>query len=97
MVCLSDLAPALIALNARVEIAASKGNRTVPMEEFYIGPEKDVLKETILSPQEMVVAVEIPAPQATSKGVYVKLKQREGLRLCSRECGREPFLQEQPG
>ena len=79
MVCLSDLAPALTAHNARVEIAASTGNRTVPVEEFYIGPEKDVLKETILSPREMVVAVEIPAPQAMTGGVYVKLKQREAF------------------
>lgn len=79
MVCPSDLAPALIALNARVEIAASKGNRTVPVEEFYIGPEKDILNETILSPQEMVVTVEIPAPGATAKGVYLKLKEREAF------------------
>ncbi len=79
MVCLSDLAPALIALNARVEIATPKGNRTVPVGEFYIGPEKGVLKETILSPQEMVISVEIPAPYAMAKGVYLKLKQREAF------------------
>jgi len=79
MVHPSDLAPALIALNARVEIASSKGNRTVPMEKFYVGPEKNILGETILSPQEMVLAVEIPNPAATGKGVYLKLKDRQSF------------------
>lgn len=79
MVYPSDLAPALIALNAKVEIAAPKGNRTVPVEQFYVRPEKNVLRETILSPQEMVVAVELPSPAASSKGVYLKMKERQAF------------------
>jgi xanthine dehydrogenase YagS FAD-binding subunit len=75
----SDLAPALLALNARVEIASPKGNRTVPLEKFYMGPDKNILGETILSPQELVSAVEIPNPGATSKGVYLKLKERQAF------------------
>lgn len=79
MVHPSDLAPALIALNARVEIASAKGNKTVPIEEFYVGPEKNMLGETILGPQEMVVAVEVPTPAAAGKGVYLKLKERQAF------------------
>ena len=75
----SDLAPALMALNARVEIASPKGNRMVPMEKFYVGPDKNILGETILSPQELVLAVEIPNPGAMSKGVYLKLKERQAF------------------
>ncbi|MBM4314090.1 MAG: xanthine dehydrogenase family protein subunit M [Deltaproteobacteria bacterium] len=75
----SDLAPALIALGAKVEIASSKGSRTVPLEKFYVGPDKNILGETILTPQEMVLAVEIPHPGAMSKGVYLKLKEREAF------------------
>jgi xanthine dehydrogenase YagS FAD-binding subunit len=75
----SDLAPALMALNARVEIASPKGNRMVPLEKFYVGPEKNILGETILSPQELVLAVEIPNPAAMSKGVYLKLKERQAF------------------
>jgi xanthine dehydrogenase YagS FAD-binding subunit len=75
----SDLAPALVALNARVEIASAKGNRMVPVEKFYIGPGKNILKENILSPQEMVAAVEIPNPVAMNKGVYLKLKERQAF------------------
>jgi xanthine dehydrogenase YagS FAD-binding subunit len=79
MVYPSDMAPALTALNARVEIATSKGNKIVPIEQFYVRPEKNVLRENILTPQEMVVAVEIPTPAATSKGVYLKLKERQAF------------------
>ena len=79
MVCPSDMAVALTALNARVEIAGPKGNRMVPIEQFFIRPEKNVLKENILTPQEMVVAVEIPSPTAGSKGIFLKLKEREAF------------------
>ena len=79
MVYPSDLAPALMALNARVEIASPKGSRMVPLEKFYVGPEKNILGENILGPQELVSAVEIPNPGATSKGVYLKLKERQAF------------------
>jgi len=75
----SDMAPALMALNAKVEIATAKGNKMVPIERFYIRPEKNILRENILSSQEMVVAVEIPNPTPNSKGVYLKLKQRQAF------------------
>jgi xanthine dehydrogenase YagS FAD-binding subunit len=79
MVYPSDMAPALMALNARVEIANPKGNRMVPIEQFYVRPEKNILRENILTPQEMVVAIEIPIPTGTSKGVYLKLKERQAF------------------
>jgi len=79
MVYPSDMAPALMALNARVEIATAKGNRTVSIEQFYVRPEKNVLRENILTPQEMVVAVEVPVSAAPSRGVYLKLKERQAF------------------
>ena len=79
MVYPSDMAPALMALNARMEIASPKGNRMVPIEQFYVRPEKNILRENILAPEEMVVAVEIPNPAATSKGIYLKLKERQAF------------------
>jgi xanthine dehydrogenase YagS FAD-binding subunit len=79
MVYPSDLAPALMALNAKVEIASPKGNRVVPIEQFYVGPQKNILRENILTPQELVVAVEIPQNDNSSKGVYLKLKERQAF------------------
>jgi xanthine dehydrogenase YagS FAD-binding subunit len=79
MVCPSDLATALTALNARVEVATPKGNRIIPIEQFYVRPVKNVLRETVLGSSEMVVAVDIPAPAPGSKGVFMKLKEREAF------------------
>jgi xanthine dehydrogenase YagS FAD-binding subunit len=79
MVCPSDLATALTALNARAEIATPKGNRMIPIEQFYLRPLKNVLRETVLGSSEMVVAVDIPAPAPGSKGVFIKLKEREAF------------------
>ena len=75
----SDLAPALLALGAKVEIASAKGTRMVPLDKFYIGPEKNVMGETILTPQELVTSVEIPNLSATGKGVFLKLKERQAF------------------
>jgi xanthine dehydrogenase YagS FAD-binding subunit len=79
MVCPSDTASALTALNARVEIATTKGNRFIPLEQFFMRPEKNILKETVLGPAEMVLAVEIPGPPEGFKGTYVKLKERQAF------------------
>jgi xanthine dehydrogenase YagS FAD-binding subunit len=79
MVCPSDMATALTALNARVEIATPKGNRLMHVEKFYIRPGKNVLKETVLGPSEMVLSVEIPAPVPGSKTTFRKLKEREAF------------------
>jgi xanthine dehydrogenase YagS FAD-binding subunit len=79
MVCPSDLATALTALNARVEIATPKGNKLIPIEQFYVRPGKNALKETVLGSSEMVLGVEVPAPVPGSKSIFLKLKEREAF------------------
>jgi xanthine dehydrogenase YagS FAD-binding subunit len=79
MVYPSDLAPALIALNARAEIATPKGNKMLPLNEFYVEPGKNIMRENVLSAQDLLVAVEIPKPDSTSKGVFIKFKERQAF------------------
>jgi xanthine dehydrogenase YagS FAD-binding subunit len=79
MAYLSDMAPALIALDAKAEIAGPKGMRTIPLEKFYVSPEQELTKENVLSHQEMLVAIEIPAASQGRKGVYLKLKERQAF------------------
>jgi len=79
MVHPSDMAVALTALGAKVEIATTKGKRMVPIDQFYVQPEKSILKETILLPIELVVGVEVPVPLPGSKGVFLKLKERQAF------------------
>jgi xanthine dehydrogenase YagS FAD-binding subunit len=72
----SDLAPALISLDAKVMIAAEKGEKSVPLEEFYTLPRANVRKENILKPNEMVKEIHLPPPIKGAKSTYFKLKER---------------------
>ena len=79
MICPSDMATALTALHAHVEIASPKGSKLIPIEQLYLRPEKNPLRETVLSSAEMVLSVVIPVPETGSKGIYLKLKEREAF------------------
>ena len=73
----SDTATALLALNAQAKVASSSGERTVPFDEFFIGPRVDVLRENVLKPTELLVEVFIPTPAPGTKQAWAKLKNRQ--------------------
>jgi xanthine dehydrogenase YagS FAD-binding subunit len=70
----SDLAPALIALDARVAIAGPAGPREVPIEQFFRGPRSRT--ETVLEPGEILVAVDVPAPAPGARSLFLKHRLR---------------------
>lgn len=73
----SDIAPALIALNAKVTILGPDGSKQLPLAQFFTLPSVDVTTETILKPNEVVTEVEIPTPSSNTKSVFLKLKERD--------------------
>jgi len=72
----SDTAPALVALDARVEIAGPQGTRKVPVADFHVPPARDPQRETILAADEVVTAILLPPPSAGIKSVYRKVRAR---------------------
>ena len=58
----SDLAPALIALDATVTLQGPAGARELPLASFITGPEADSTRENVLQPGELLTSVFIPAP-----------------------------------
>jgi xanthine dehydrogenase YagS FAD-binding subunit len=72
----SDLAPALISLDAEVTISTQKGDKSIPLEEFYTLPKINVRSENILKPNELVKEIRIPLPKKGAKSTYFKLKER---------------------
>jgi xanthine dehydrogenase YagS FAD-binding subunit len=72
----SDTAPALIALDAKVRILGPKGARVIPLEQFYVLPEKDATRETVLEPGELVAGVLVPAAPAGLQSGYRKVRAR---------------------
>jgi xanthine dehydrogenase YagS FAD-binding subunit len=68
----SDIAPALIALNATIVTT----NRQIKAEEFWAvkNPES-----TVLVPGEIVTAIQVPAPPAGAKSAFLKFAIRKSI------------------
>jgi len=77
MVHPSDLAPALIALDASLEIANPEGRRVIPIEEFFVGPKIEPDKENILKANEIVTEIRVPNQGENSRGIYLKEMERK--------------------
>ncbi len=76
MVHPSDTAPALAALEAKVLVEGPRGRRAVPVDAFFVPPEKDPTRETVLGPGEIVTHVELPAAARGLRSVYRKVRAR---------------------
>jgi xanthine dehydrogenase YagS FAD-binding subunit len=72
----SDLAPALVALDATVRIVGPKGARVLPLEKFFVLPDQDVHKETVLEVGELVVEAIVPVPGPGLRSSYRKVRAR---------------------
>ncbi|MBL8858452.1 MAG: xanthine dehydrogenase family protein subunit M [Planctomycetes bacterium] len=74
----SDLAPALIALDATVFIAGRTGPREMPLESYYKLPSVgDVRTETVREPDELLLSVSFQLPAPGTRSTYLKFKERE--------------------
>jgi carbon-monoxide dehydrogenase medium subunit len=72
----ADMPPSLLALQTRVVIASNKGERVLPLEEFFAGP-----KKTILNHDEMLVRLEVPSMKPNSAGEYIKFGRRRAMEI----------------
>ena len=70
-----DLAPALLALDAEVEVAGAAGRRRMPLAALY-DAEGDGIKRTKLAAGDVIVAVHLPRSARGLKGRYKKLRVR---------------------
>ena len=72
----ADTAPPLMALGASVELASKSGTRTVPLDEFFLGPGQSVIR-----PDEVMVRILIPLIPDGSGGGYQKLGLRRSMEI----------------
>src|SRR5262244_1989576 len=72
----SDLAPPLMVLGGHVVLAGTAGERTLPLAQFFAGPEQDVQRENVLAADEVLTAVTLPPPAARWRGTYLKARER---------------------
>jgi xanthine dehydrogenase YagS FAD-binding subunit len=71
----SDMAVALAALNATVEVAGPSGARSIPMIDFHLLPGSTPNIETALKRGEMITAVTLPAA-ISQRSHYLKVRDR---------------------
>jgi xanthine dehydrogenase YagS FAD-binding subunit len=72
----SDLAVALAALDASVELRGAAGTRVVPLNDFYRLPGDTPQQETVLAPGELITAVLLPPAGMEERSHYLKLRDR---------------------
>lgn len=69
----ADMAPPLIALQARAIVVEASGERVVPLDEFFTGP-----GQSVLAPGELVREILVPHDPLT-RACYLKLEHREAM------------------
>lgn len=72
----SDSAPALIALDATMVIQNANGTREVKAEEYFIGPNVDITRMTVLKPGDLLVSIRIPGTWAGARFYFEKASDR---------------------
>jgi NADPH-dependent glutamate synthase beta subunit-like oxidoreductase len=68
----SDIAPALIALNAKIKTT----ERVVEAEKFFAA---GVEKTTVLAEDEIVTEIQVPKPKAGAKSKFIKFAPRKSI------------------
>jgi xanthine dehydrogenase YagS FAD-binding subunit len=72
----SDMNVAMAALGATVEVEGPKSKRTIPFAEFHKLPGSTPWLDTTLRPDELIVAVTLPAAKFSRNAYYLKIRDR---------------------
>ncbi len=68
-----DLPPVFLVLDASIKLVSKKGERVVPLKDFFTG-----VKKTVITPNEWAKEIIVPASSANAKGDYKKLTRIKG-------------------
>jgi CO/xanthine dehydrogenase FAD-binding subunit len=74
----ADTAPALLAYAAAVTIAGAGGTRTIPLQEFFLGP-----GSTVLGGGDIVTSIDLPLPAARVGSAFTRVTRIRGIDLAS--------------
>jgi len=73
----SDLAPALMALDATIRVVGPDLDGEISLAELYTKPTESHRQMTILGPGELIMEIRVPTPKGDSRGVYLKAMERQ--------------------
>ena len=72
----SDTSPALIALEAEMVIRGRDGERVVAAENYFVGPDTDITRMTVLRSGELLTAIRLPGTWAGAHFYFEKVADR---------------------
>ena len=75
----SATASALTALDAKVEVKGKNGTREIALGDLFIRPEKDVTREHVLGPGELLTEIRVPMLTEATRSAYTKVGQKESF------------------
>jgi CO/xanthine dehydrogenase FAD-binding subunit len=73
-----DALPPLYASNATIEVASTRGERRIPIEEFITGPKRNVLE-----PDELIAAFHMPAARGGQQFAKIGTRNAMVIAVCS--------------
>jgi CO/xanthine dehydrogenase FAD-binding subunit len=73
-----DAHPPLLAVPTAVEVASTRGSRTIPIGEFFLGP-----KRSALAPDELITAVTVPRASGPQQFAKVGTRNAMVIAVCS--------------
>ncbi len=74
----AENAPPLMALGADVKLVSLKGERTLPLDDFFRGPGL-----TAIEPGEIMTAIHVPPPLSGSGNAYQRISARCGVDIAA--------------
>src|SRR3954470_19715883 len=74
----ADTVPALLVHNASITIASGAGTRTVPLDDFFLGP-----RRTLCGADELATRIELPRPPDGFGSAFRRLTRRRGVDLAT--------------
>lgn len=77
----SDLAVALLALDATLRMNGPHGERELPLEAFHAAPLADANHEHTLAPGEFITAITLPCSPAARHSHYLKVRDRASFQF----------------
>src|SRR5437879_5659617 len=72
----SDMAVAMMALEATVQLKGPKAERTVALKDFYLVPGSTPNRETVIASGELITSVTLPRLASGTRSYYLKRRDR---------------------
>ena len=74
----ADSVPPLLVLEAKLKVMSQTGERILPIEDFFTGP-----NETVLTDTELLTEIQIPPLPSNGVGIYLKLSPKGSMDLAT--------------